>query len=185
MPPHLRPTRLCWTRSCGCISNRRAPWTNTRSSGAFAAKFASLFLYFFSERGREKERRERERSRTPSFDTLSAYDEHLKKAHSRSLCSACSVSLWVWPDERAYFTKETLLAHFANGSPPIPPHPFCRYCNTPYFSDDELYVHEMTSHEVKSSREKNSTNSAGVSALFEKGSPSIVLHVSGTVLRVM
>eukprot|EP00808_Paulinella_micropora_P009333 g43418.t1 len=81
------------------------------------------------------------------FDSMTALSKHLEHSHQRYYCSACVETLRLFPPERDLFTRTQLRKHFMEGSPahdrmgPIEAHPFCEFCNVPYFSSDELYAH--------------------------------------------
>jgi len=95
------------------------------------------------------------------YDTLAALEAHLKKDHQRFLCSACTTTRKIFIHEQQVFTHRELLQHFQYGSNEktvteheplghlggiIEPHPFCPFCNKPFFTSDELYVHLTTDH---------------------------------------
>lgn len=87
-----------------------------------------------------------------TFRTMKDLERHLEKSHSLYYCEACLETQNVYIHERELFTTSALTNHYKYGTPakgenaPIAPHPFCLFCNTPYYTDDELYVHLTTKH---------------------------------------
>ena len=89
-------------------------------------------------------------------------EEHLKSKHDCYLCSACMNTRKIFIHEHQVFTRKELTHHFKFGSNSsiqteyqpsgqahsgtIEPHPFCPFCEKPYYSSDELYAHLITVH---------------------------------------
>lgn len=89
-------------------------------------------------------------------------EAHLDQKHQRYMCSACTTTRKIFVHEHQVFTRKELTHHFKYGSNSsivteyqpsdtahagvIDPHPFCQFCEKPYFSNDELYTHLITEH---------------------------------------
>lgn len=95
------------------------------------------------------------------YATTAALEEHLEKSHQRFLCTACVATRKIFMAEHQIFTRKELLHHFQFGSNEktvteyepqghtagiIEPHSWCQFCNKPFFTSDELYVHLTTDH---------------------------------------
>ena len=95
------------------------------------------------------------------YATTAALEEHLEKSHQRYRCSACVATRKIFSYEHQIFTRKELLHHFQYGSNAqtitefepkghregvIEPHSWCQFCNKPFFTSDELYVHLTTDH---------------------------------------
>ena len=94
----------------------------------------------------------RSNAHTKYFASIQALNRHLQSSHSLHTCEACITTRQVFIHEHEFFTQQQLLYHFQHGSPataqhgPIDPHPFCQFCNQPFFSSDELYAHLSNQH---------------------------------------
>ena len=92
------------------------------------------------------------RGATKYFSSMVALNKHLNNAHNKHTCEACVTTRQVFIHEHEFFTQSQLLYHFQHGSPatgahgPIDAHPFCQFCNQPFFSSDELYAHLSNQH---------------------------------------
>jgi hypothetical protein len=86
------------------------------------------------------------------FNSMKSLEKHLLSQHNKYFCQACLESREIFPCEQERFSKAELTKHFKLGSPaanefgPIAPHEYCDFCNKPYFTADELYVHLTTQH---------------------------------------
>lgn len=112
----------------------------------------------FSKNGNPNKRYDR----VQLFLDMGQLEKHLEQSHQRYLCTACTTTRKIFIHEQQIFTKKELLHHFQFGSNEktvteyqpsghvnagvIEPHPFCQFCNTPFFTSDELYVHLTTDH---------------------------------------
>lgn len=66
---------------------------------------------------------------------------HAKHDHHRLLCDLCISHKKIFAHEHALHTVQSLAVHMKTD------HRFCEYCNTHFYSDDELFVHMRDRHE--------------------------------------
>ena len=88
------------------------------------------------------------RSNVRRFANVGFLDKHLKKDHRLSVCKLCAEAKRMFPAELPRFSVKQLDKHIKQGDPAtgFPGHPLCRFCNTRYFNDADLFKHLNQDH---------------------------------------
>ena len=74
--------------------------------------------------------------------------EHVKVAHDMALCEVCFEHKKVFSSELQVFTKASLSKHERFGDSTFKGHPKCGFCQTLFYSKDELFDHCRQAHEL-------------------------------------
>eukprot|EP00271_Cylindrocystis_brebissonii_P001202 TRINITY_DN11505_c0_g1_i1.p1 TRINITY_DN11505_c0_g1~~TRINITY_DN11505_c0_g1_i1.p1 ORF type:complete len:1077 (-),score=174.16 TRINITY_DN11505_c0_g1_i1:34-3264(-) len=92
----------------------------------------------------------------PSFQHVDFLKRHYLQAHNLSMCDLCLEGKKVFVSEQKLYTKEELRMHKSRGnaapdgsaedSGGFKGHPLCRFCQTRFYSDNELYLHMTQEH---------------------------------------
>ena len=84
------------------------------------------------------------------FANVGFLDKHLRRDHKLVVCMLCADAKRMWPAELPRFTPKELEKHKKEGDPAtgFEGHPMCKFCNTRFFSDSDLYKHLRTDHYV-------------------------------------
>ncbi|KAJ3118517.1 hypothetical protein HDU96_000933 [Phlyctochytrium bullatum] len=75
---------------------------------------------------------------------------HVQVAHGRQLCDLCTRYQKLFTHEHTLFTASELDKHYKVGDEndkSFKGHPFCGFCKTHFYGDDELYEHCRKEHE--------------------------------------
>lgn len=74
---------------------------------------------------------------------------HVRKDHNRAYCDLCVDHLKIFPSERTAYSKRDMSRHQSQGDVEDTSHkghPLCKFCETRYFDNDELYRHLRKDH---------------------------------------
>lgn len=85
----------------------------------------------------------------PVFTNFAMLRAHVRKEHSRSYCDLCVEHLKIFPSERTAYSKRDMARHQSQGDVEDTSHkghPLCKFCETRYFDNDELYRHLRRDH---------------------------------------
>jgi hypothetical protein len=87
-----------------------------------------------------------------SFENMAGLNEHLNKVHHRYYCQYCLKENKQFLSEMKIFNYSNLNDHIKygeydeNGNLLSPPHPSCPFCNTTFYSDENLFTHMNSFH---------------------------------------
>ncbi|EMD48347.1 zinc finger, c2h2 type domain containing protein [Entamoeba histolytica HM-3:IMSS] len=86
---------------------------------------------------------------TSEFSTIEKLNEHYKKIHHVQFCSVCMQYQKSFTCDKQVFTDEELHDHIKEIDPEtgVKKHPYCDFCNIPFFDLESLYNHLNTQHE--------------------------------------
>lgn len=89
------------------------------------------------------------KAKRPVFTNFAMLRAHVRKEHSRSYCDLCVEHLKIFPSERTAYSKRDMARHQSQGDVEDTSHkghPLCKFCETRYFDNDELYRHLRRDH---------------------------------------
>ncbi|KAL2941692.1 E3 ubiquitin-protein ligase hel2 [Bienertia sinuspersici] len=98
----------------------------------------------------------RNSKRRGKFKSIEQLKDHLSHQHDLYLCSLCLEYKKVFISEQKLFSRVQLRQHIRYGDSEVDGsknercgfsgHPFCEFCQIPYYGDNELYFHMSTEH---------------------------------------
>eukprot|EP01103_Thecamoeba_quadrilineata_P000358 TRINITY_DN10300_c0_g1_i1.p1 TRINITY_DN10300_c0_g1~~TRINITY_DN10300_c0_g1_i1.p1 ORF type:complete len:794 (+),score=132.35 TRINITY_DN10300_c0_g1_i1:57-2384(+) len=88
------------------------------------------------------------------FPSLENYQRHLKSQHCLYFCEVCLKDRKVFLPKQKLYSSHDLYLHRTYGDEgafdgePIRPHPSCKFCESSFFGEDQLYDHLTKNHET-------------------------------------
>ncbi|KAK9673333.1 hypothetical protein RND81_12G161200 [Saponaria officinalis] len=94
--------------------------------------------------------------RKSKIKNIEQLKDHLSRQHELFFCSLCLANKKVFICEQKLYSRVQLRQHVRNGDSEVDGfesercgfsgHPFCDFCQTPFYGDNELYFHMSTEH---------------------------------------
>eukprot|EP01121_Diplochlamys_sp_Union-15-3_P000412 TRINITY_DN10385_c0_g1_i1.p1 TRINITY_DN10385_c0_g1~~TRINITY_DN10385_c0_g1_i1.p1 ORF type:complete len:644 (-),score=90.24 TRINITY_DN10385_c0_g1_i1:93-1952(-) len=82
----------------------------------------------------------------PPFHSRGKLQDHVKNSHNLYYCSLCLHNRKVFLFEQKLYTAKELRDHLAISENSASVHPQCKYCETQFFDEEELYYHFNMAH---------------------------------------
>lgn len=105
---------------------------------------------------REEQPQDAASRRRAKFRNIGQLKGHLFHQHKLHMCSLCLEGRKVFICEQKLYTKPQLNQHISTGDSEVDGseserggfmgHPMCEFCRTPFYGDNELYMHMSTEH---------------------------------------
>ncbi|KAK3034659.1 hypothetical protein RJ639_033614 [Escallonia herrerae] len=102
------------------------------------------------------ERQPSDGSKRRRFRNIEQLKGHLFHQHTRLMCSLCLEGRKVFICEQKLYTRAQLNQHISTGDSEVDGtererggfmgHPICEFCRTPFYGDNELFLHMSTDH---------------------------------------
>eukprot|EP00762_Andalucia_godoyi_P006117 ANDGO_00349.mRNA.1 E3 ubiquitin-protein ligase HEL2 len=87
------------------------------------------------------------------FPNIGVLKRHVREDHGLSFCELCLKHSPKFVCEQHLYTQKELRSHLTVGSGDRKPgvahgHPYCKFCKTHYYSEDEIFAHMNLQHET-------------------------------------